>query len=64
MPMHALLGDSRRQRIPLLCVIGGGDLDGDLRDAEKKKAAGFTAYKIKVGIDTRDQGRRAHARDL
>ncbi len=38
--------------LPLLGVIGGGDLDGDLRDAEKKKAAGITAYKIKVGIDT------------
>ena len=32
----------------LLGVIGGGDFDGDLRDAERKKAAGFTAYKIKV----------------
>ena len=38
--------------MPLLGVIGGGDIDGDLRDAEKKKAAGVTAYKIKVGIDT------------
>src|SRR5664280_2359181 len=36
----------------LLGVIGGGDLEGDLRDAEKKKAAGITAYKIKVGIGT------------
>src|ERR1043165_1470947 len=35
----------------LLSVIGGGDLEGDLKDAEKKKAGGFTAYKIKVGID-------------
>ena len=51
-PVHALLGDSKRRRLPLLGVIGGGDLDGDLRDAEKKKAAGFPAYKIKVGIDT------------
>ena len=51
-PVHALLGDKKRSRLPLLGVIGGGDLDGDLRDAEKKKAAGFTAYKIKVGIDT------------
>jgi muconate cycloisomerase len=55
MPMHALLGDSLRRRIPLLCVIGGGDFDGDLADAAKKKAAGFTAYKIKVGIDTADK---------
>jgi muconate cycloisomerase len=52
MPVHALLGDSLRTRAPLMCVVGTGDLDGDLRDAEKKKAAGFTAYKIKVGIDT------------
>ena len=52
MPMHALLGDQLRRRISLLCVIGGGDLEGDLADAKKKKAAGFTAYKIKVGIDT------------
>ena len=51
-PVHALLGTKRRNRMPLLAVVGGGDLDGDLRDAEKKKAAGFVAYKIKVGIDT------------
>jgi muconate cycloisomerase len=51
-PVHALLGEKRRDRLPLLGVIGGGDRDGDLRDAETKKAAGFTAYKIKVGIDT------------
>jgi L-alanine-DL-glutamate epimerase-like enolase superfamily enzyme len=51
-PVHALLGGKKRSRMPLLGVIGGGDYDGDLCDAEKKKAAGFTAYKIKVGIDT------------
>src|SRR5882672_9337471 len=51
-PVHALLGDKKRSRMALLGVIGGGDLDGDLRDAEKKKAAGVTAYKIKVGIDS------------
>ena len=51
-PVHALLGDKKRSRISLLGVIGGGDFDGDLRDAENKKAAGVTAYKIKVGIDT------------
>ena len=51
-PVHALLGGRKRSRMPLLGVVGGGDQDGDLRDAEKKKAEGFTAYKIKVGIDT------------
>jgi len=51
-PVHALLGGKIRSRLPLLAVVGSGDLDGDLRDAAKKKAAGFTAYKIKVGVDT------------
>ena len=51
-PVHALLGEKKRSRMPLLGVIGGGDYAGDLHDAEEKKAAGFTAYKIKIGIDT------------
>lgn len=51
-PVHAFLGEKKRSRMPLLGVVGGGDYDGDLRDADKKKAEGFTAYKIKVGIDT------------
>lgn len=51
-PVHVLLGGKRRSRLPLLGVIGGGDADGDLQDAARKKADGVTAYKIKVGIDT------------
>jgi muconate cycloisomerase len=51
-PVYALLGDKVRNRMPLLGVIAGGDFDSDLKDAEKKKAAGFVAYKIKVGVDT------------
>ncbi|HET7850895.1 MAG TPA: enolase C-terminal domain-like protein [Pseudolabrys sp.] len=51
-PVHALLGEKKRERVPLLGVIGGGDLDGDLRDAARKKAAGYTIFKIKVGVDT------------
>jgi L-alanine-DL-glutamate epimerase-like enolase superfamily enzyme len=62
-PVHALLGEKRRNRMPLLGVIGGGDYDGDLRDAEKKKAAGFTAYKIKVGIGTPEDD-AARTRDI
>jgi muconate cycloisomerase len=51
-PAHALLGDQRRSRLTILGVIGGGDLDGDLRDAEKKRDDGFSIFKIKVGVDT------------
>jgi o-succinylbenzoate synthase len=50
-PVHALLGNKRRSRLPLLGVIGGGDIDGDLADAAAKKAKGFTIFKIKVGVD-------------
>src|SRR5262245_24895906 len=50
-PAHALLGGKRRDRIALLGVISNGELDADLRDAGRKKAEGFRAFKIKVGID-------------
>jgi muconate cycloisomerase len=51
-PVHALIGQKRRGRAAILAVIGGGDLAGDLVDARKKQAEGFTAFKIKVGVDT------------
>ena len=49
-PAYALLGEKRRSRIALLGVIGTGTLASDLRDAGQKKAEGFSAFKIKVGI--------------
>jgi L-alanine-DL-glutamate epimerase-like enolase superfamily enzyme len=51
-PAYALLGDRQRSRMPLLGVIGTGELTSDLREAERKKAQGYAAFKIKVGIDT------------
>ena len=51
-PTHALLGTRCRDRVTLLAVVGGGDLAGDLSDAAKKKEAGYTVFKIKVGVDT------------
>lgn len=51
-PVHALLGDKVRSRMPLLGMIGGGSFQGDLDEAEKKKSAGFTVFKVKVGVDT------------
>ena len=49
-PAHALLGKKRRERLTVLGVISNGELAADLRDAAAKKADGFTAFKIKVGI--------------
>src|SRR4051794_39954585 len=42
-PVHALLGKKLRDRMPLLRVVGGGDL-ADLSDTANKKADGFTIY--------------------
>ena len=55
-----------RRRVTLLGVIGGGDLDGDLRDAGNKKEDGFAIFKIKVGVDTpaRDAERTRRICDL
>src|SRR5229473_6582555 len=50
-PAYALLGGKQRSRMVILGVIGTGDLASDLREAESKKAQGFAAFKIKVGID-------------
>lgn len=62
-PVHALLGQKLRSDIPVLAVIGGGDDAGDLRDAAKKKAEGFTAFKIKVGVDAPERD-AARTRDI
>src|SRR5262245_45076990 len=50
-PAYALLGGKQRSRMPILGVISTGELASDLREAEKKKAEGYAAFKIKVGID-------------
>ena len=50
-PAYALLGDKKRSRIAVLGVISNGELAADLRDAAAKKADGYAAFKIKVGID-------------
>src|SRR5262249_62074483 len=53
-PVYALLGGKQRSRMAVLGVIGTGELNSDLREAEKKKADGYAAFKIKVGIDAPD----------
>jgi L-alanine-DL-glutamate epimerase-like enolase superfamily enzyme len=49
-PLYALFGAKRRNRIPLLAVIGSTDEAADLREAEACWSAGYRAFKIKVGI--------------
>jgi muconate cycloisomerase len=51
-PVHALLGEQRRKRAPVLWLVGTGSTEGDVREALERKAQGFTAYKIKVGAES------------
>jgi L-alanine-DL-glutamate epimerase-like enolase superfamily enzyme len=50
-PAYALLGGKQRSRMAILGVISTGELASDLREAERRKADGYSAFKIKVGID-------------
>jgi muconate cycloisomerase len=50
-PAYALLGGKERSRMAVLGVIGTGELASDLREADHKKSQGYTAFKIKVGVD-------------
>lgn len=49
-PVHALLGKKLRSRMPLLAIVGSEDTAADLREAEARWAAGYRAFKIKVGL--------------
>lgn len=49
-PLHALLGEKRRSRMPVLAVIGSEDVAADLQEAQVRYAAGYRAFKIKVGL--------------
>lgn len=50
-PVHALLGVRRRERVPALWLLGHGDASADVAEALARREKGYTAYKIKVGID-------------
>ncbi len=49
-PVHALLGGRRRERLAVLWLIGTGSAEGDVAEAVAKKAQGCVAFKIKVGV--------------
>jgi muconate cycloisomerase len=51
-PVYELLGGKRRERVPALWMLGTGNADADVEEAKQKNAAGYIAYKIKVGVDT------------
>lgn len=50
LPLHAVFGGKRRSRVAILAVLGSTDQAADLREAHERWAAGFRAFKIKVGL--------------
>jgi o-succinylbenzoate synthase len=50
-PVHALLGGARRNRIPALRMLSSGNAERDCADAARLQAEGFVAWKIKVGVN-------------
>ncbi len=53
-PVFELFGGKRRDRVPALWMLGTGNADADVEEAKAKLAAGYVAFKIKVGVDTAD----------
>ncbi len=53
-PLYALFGEKRRSRMPVLAVIGSEDVAADLQEAQARHAAGYRAFKIKVGLGPAD----------
>jgi L-alanine-DL-glutamate epimerase-like enolase superfamily enzyme len=49
-PLHVLFGGKKRSRMPVLAVVGSDDAAADLREAQARYAAGYRAFKIKVGL--------------
>ncbi len=49
-PLYVTLGGKRRERIPVLAVIGSTDPAADVEDALRRQRAGYRAFKIKVGL--------------
>jgi muconate cycloisomerase len=49
-PLYALLGAKQRSRMAVLAVVGSTDAAADLREAQARWAAGYRAFKIKVGL--------------
>jgi L-alanine-DL-glutamate epimerase-like enolase superfamily enzyme len=50
-PAYELLGGRVRSRVPVLRILGSGDAERDCAEAKRLMAAGFVAWKIKVGVN-------------
>jgi len=49
-PVYELFGNKARSRAPVIFLVSNDDLSAEVADAKAKADAGFTAFKVKVGV--------------
>lgn len=54
LPVNALIGGAIRDRVPALTLVGSGDPDADILRLQEKRDAGYSWFKIKVGMGPRE----------
>lgn len=51
-PVHELIGGANRDSIPALTLVGSGDADADAAKLTERAEAGFSWFKVKLGMAT------------
>lgn len=51
-PLYDLLGGRQRDGAPVLTMVAGADPEAEVANARASAAAGYTAFKVKVGVGT------------
>ena len=61
-PLYELLGGSARTHATMLTFVAGGTLENEVANAKSQADAGFTSFKVKVGVNAPQRDlERAHA---
>jgi len=61
-PIHQLLGGAQRSSADVLTMVAGGDLSAEIANASLQAEQGFSAFKVKVGVNSPERDlERAHA---
>jgi L-alanine-DL-glutamate epimerase-like enolase superfamily enzyme len=61
-PLYELLGGSARTHATMLTFVAGGTIESEVANAKSQADAGFTSFKVKVGVNTPQRDlERAHA---
>jgi L-alanine-DL-glutamate epimerase-like enolase superfamily enzyme len=53
-PVHALLGGATRDRVPALTLVGSGNGEADAQKLAERREAGYSWFKIKLGMGSRE----------